>query len=112
MAEADARLLTKSRGSADLSRVNVNELVLVQGMSDTKATLAEWNRRPWPVFRTWLFWSLMVAFGLLAATWVVAKLSTPDPSGLVLPGISRDPTWSDAGHVLFRNSLVLALHSM
>ena len=90
----------------------MNELVLVQGMADTKATLAEWNLRPWPVFRTWLFWSLTTAFGLLAAVWVVAKLSTPDPTPVVLPGIGRDPTVGDAGHLLFRNSLVLALHSM
>jgi len=92
--------------------MDVNELVLVQGMADTKATLAEWNLRPWPVLRTWLFWSLATAFGLLAAVWVVAKLSTPDPTPVVLPGIGRDPTMADAGHVLFRNSLVLALHSM
>ena len=92
--------------------MDVNELVLVQGMADTKATLAEWNLRPWPVFKTWLFWSLTVAVGLLAAVWLVAKASTPDPTPVVLPGISSDPTWGDAGHVLYRNSLVLALHSM
>jgi hypothetical protein len=105
------RLSLGHRG-ADARGVNVNELVLVQGMSDTKATLAEWNLRPWPVVRTWLFWSLMTALGLMAAVWVVAKLSTPDPTRIVLPGINRDPTLGDAGHLLFRNSLVLALHSM
>jgi hypothetical protein len=104
--------LSLRRRRADSSLVNANELVLVQGMSDTKATLTEWNLKPWPVFRTWLFWSLMTALGLLAATWLVAKLSTPDPSGVEIPGIGRDPTWADARHVLFRNSLVLALHSM
>jgi hypothetical protein len=92
--------------------MDVNELVLVQGMADTKATLAEWNRHPWPVFRTWVFCSLTTALGLLGAVWLVAKLSTPDPTPVVLPGIGRDPTWGDAGHVLYRNSLVLALHSM
>jgi hypothetical protein len=92
--------------------MDVNELVLVQGMADTKATLAEWNRRPWPVIRTWLFWSVMTSLGLLAATWLVAKLSTPDPTPVTLPGLGRDPTMGDALHVLFRNSLVLALHSM
>jgi hypothetical protein len=106
------RRLSLKRKRADGRLVNVNELVLVQGMSDTKATLAEWNRKPWPVFRTWLFWSVMTALGLLAATWLVAKLSTPDPTPVVLPGIGRDPTMGDVGHVLFRNSLVLALHSM
>jgi hypothetical protein len=104
--------LSLRRRRADATLVNVNELVLVQGMSDTKATLTEWNRNPWPVFRTWLFWSLMTALGLMAAVWFVAKLSTPDPTPVVLPGIGRDPTMGDAGHVLFRNSLVLALHSM
>ena len=100
------------RRRADAIRMNANELVLVQGMADTKATLAEWNLRPWVVLRTWLFWSLMTALGLLAAVWVVAKLSTPDPTPVSLPGIGRDPTMADAGHVLFRNSLVLALHSL
>jgi hypothetical protein len=97
---------------ADARGMDVNELVLVQGMADTKATLAEWNLRPWPVFRTWLFWSLATAVGLMAAVWFVAKLSTPDPTPVVLPGIARDPTMGDAWHVLYRNSLVLALHSM
>jgi hypothetical protein len=105
------RLSLGLRG-ADARGVNVNELVLVQGMSDTKATLAEWNHNPWPVFRTWLFWSLMTALGLMVAVWAVAKLSTPDPTPIVVPGIDRDPTMADAGHLLFRNSLVLALHSM
>jgi hypothetical protein len=104
--------LRPRRRHADGKLVNVNELVLVQGMSDTKATLAEWNRKPWPVFKTWLFWSLMTAFGLMAAVWVVARLSTPDPTPIVMPGIDRAPTMGDAGHLLFRNSLVLALHSM
>jgi hypothetical protein len=92
--------------------VNVNELVLVQGMSDTKATLAEWNRNPWPVLRVWLKWSVLTALGLMVAVWMVAKLSTPDPSPIEIPGVTRDPTSGDAFHVLFRNSLVLALHSM
>jgi hypothetical protein len=104
--------LSLRRRSADSRLVNVNELVLVQGMSDTKATLREWNLHPWPVFRTWLFWSLMTALGLMGAVWVVAKLSTPDVSPIVMPGLDRAPTWGDAGHVLYRNSLVLALHSM
>src|SRR5918912_3735181 len=104
--------LRLSRRRADGREVNVNELVLVQGMDDTKATLAEWNRRPWPVFRTWLFWALVTAFGLLAATWLVATATTPDPTPIVMPGIGRAPRMADAGHLLYRNSLVLALHSM
>src|SRR2546423_13265924 len=97
------------RGRADAGRMDVNELVLEQGMADTKATLSEWNRRPWPVIRTWLFWSLMTSLGLLAAVWVVAKMSTPDPTPVTLPGLAHDPTMGDAGRGLFRNSPPLAL---
>ncbi len=90
----------------------MNELVLVQGISDTRLTLAEWNRRPWPVFRTWLFWSVVTAVGLLCAVYVVATLSRPDPTPLVMPGVTRPATFGDAQHVFVRNFLVLALHSM
>jgi hypothetical protein len=92
--------------------VETNELVLVQGMADTKSALAEWNTRPWQTLRTWLGWSLLTAAGLLVAVYVVARLSRPDPSGLVIPGVNRDATFADVQHVLLRNSLVLALHSM
>lgn len=90
----------------------MNELVLVQGIADTKLTLAEWNRRPWPVLRTWLLWSVVTAVGLLCAVYVVAKLSRPDATALVIPGVNRPSTFGDAQHVFFRNFLVLALHSM
>jgi hypothetical protein len=92
--------------------MKANELVLVQGMSDTKAALAEWNRQPWQTLRVWLTWAVLTAVGLLVATYVVARLSAPDPSGLTIPGIGSDPQFSDAQHILFKNSLVLALHSM
>ncbi|HEX8066086.1 MAG TPA: hypothetical protein VF520_06130 [Thermoleophilaceae bacterium] len=92
--------------------MKANELVLVQGMSDTKSALAEWNLHPWRTLRVWLGWSLVTAVGLLLAVYVVARLSSPDPSGFELPGVDHDPTFADARHVLFRNSLVLALHGM
>lgn len=90
--------------------MSVNEYVLVQGMRSTRATLEGWNRDPWPVLRDWLLWSLLVAVGLLTAVYVVAKLSTPDATRLGLPGVTRRATIEDAGFVLYRNSLVLALH--
>src|SRR3954449_764475 len=89
----------------------VQDMVLVQGISHTRATLAEWNRDPWPVIRTWLLASVGVAVLLLLATWVVAKLSTPDPSPIHMPGVTRPAELGDVGYVLFRNSLVLALHA-
>jgi hypothetical protein len=80
-------------------------------MADTRAVLARWNAKPGPVLRPWLAASAAIAASLLLAVWVVAALSTPDPTPLILPGLQRTGTWSDVAHVLFRNFLVLALHA-
>jgi hypothetical protein len=92
--------------------MNTNDLVLVQGMADTKATLRRWNADPWPVIRGWVGWSVLTALGLLLAVWMVANASAPDPTRLALPGVNVAVKTSDIGHVLLRNSLVLALHAM
>jgi hypothetical protein len=97
---------------ADAREVSVNDLVLVQGMRDTRETLDEWNRAPWAVLKGWLLLSLAVSVALLAAVFVVAKLSTPDPTPLRLPGVHYRAGLGDAGRVLYHNSLVLALHAM
>jgi hypothetical protein len=92
--------------------MKAEELAVVQGWDDTRAALARWNRDPWAILRAWGTGSLAVVALLLAATWVVAVLSTPDPSGWQYPGVTRDATLGDFGFVLFRNGLVLALHSL
>src|SRR5919204_3582384 len=90
--------------------MRADDLVLVQGMRDTRATLAGWNRAPWPVLRGWLAGSLLVSAGLLLAVWVLGVLTTPDPTPLGFPGLTRPPTPGEVGFVLLRNALVLALH--
>ena len=92
--------------------MSVNDLVLVQGMHDTKVALARWNRQPWAVLRPWLGLSLLISVLLLIAVYVVATLTTPDSSRYVIPGVNSDADLSDYLHVLYRNSLVLALHAM
>jgi hypothetical protein len=92
--------------------MNTNELVLVQGMEATKATLRRWNANPWPVLRGWLAWSLLTSIGLLLAVYVVARGSQPDATRLALPGVNADVSLGDLGHLLVRNGLVLALHAM
>jgi hypothetical protein len=92
--------------------MKAEELALVQGWDDTRAALRRWNAQPWEVLRSWATGSLAVAGLLLAATWVVAKLTAPDPTGYVFPGITQPATLHDFGFVLFRNGLVLALHSL
>jgi hypothetical protein len=92
--------------------MRADDLVLVQGIRDTRTTLARWRRRPWPVARGWVGGSVAVAGGLLLGVWAVALLSAPDPRRLVLPGVTRPATAADLGRVLFGNLLVLALHAL
>jgi hypothetical protein len=89
----------------------VNDLVFLQGVGQTKETLRRWNRHPWAVMRPWVLWSVVIAFALLGAVYLVARISTPDPSGTYVPGLIHGPTFRDIGMILFRNSLVLALHA-
>jgi hypothetical protein len=92
--------------------VLASDLALVRGMARTRETLDEWNDRPWPVLGSWLAGSVAIAVLLLAAVLVIASLSTPDATPFILPGLQTKPTLGGVGHVLFRNSLVLALHAM
>ena len=89
-----------------------SDLVLVQGLRDTRGTLARWNTRPLAIVGPWFAGAAAVCAGLLVAVVVVAHFATPDPSGALLPGYNEDPTLGDVGGILFRNSLVLALHAM
>jgi hypothetical protein len=92
--------------------VNVSELALVQGMDDTRAALRRWNAAPFAVLRPWAIGAAAISVALLAAVWVVAQVVTPDPTGYVIPGLNEPSTLGSIGRVLFRNSLVLALHAM
>jgi hypothetical protein len=89
----------------------VDDLVFLQGVGQTKETLRRWNRHPWAVMRPWVLWSVVIACALLGAVYLVARISTPDPSGTYVPGLVHGPTFGDIGMILFRNSLVLALHA-
>lgn len=92
--------------------MNVNELVLVQGMHDTKLALRRWNVEPWRVLRPWLGLSALITGGLLLAIYVIAELTTPDSSRYLIPGYNRTAGLADYLAVLYRNALVLALHAM
>jgi hypothetical protein len=88
-----------------------NEHVFSHGMSDTRATLEAWNGHPWEVLRGWLALSLAIALGLLGAVWVVAGLLTPDITPIHMPGLTEPTSPGDLLPILWRNSLVLALHA-
>jgi hypothetical protein len=88
----------------------VDDLVFLQGVGATKQTLRRWNRSPWKVIRPWILCSAVISIGLLGAVYAVARISTPDPTGIYIPGLWRAVSAEDIGMILFRNSLVLALH--
>ena len=92
--------------------MDANELALVRGWADTRATLERWNVEPWRVLGTWLLWSVGIAVALLAAVLWVARASTPDITGLLVHGVNTGAGLGDAFHLFGRNLLVLALHSM
>jgi len=102
----------KTVGTGAVIGTRREDYVVVQGLRDTRATFAMWHADNWRVLRPWFAGGLAIAALLLAAVWVVAKLVTPDISPISLAGVTHDSTLEDAWPILYRNSLVLALHSM
>ncbi len=88
-----------------------NQHVFSHGMEDTRETLAVWRQRPWAVLRAWLALSVAIALALLAATWFVAGLLTPDLTPIHLPGLTSPADPGDLVPILTRNATVLALHA-
>jgi uncharacterized membrane protein SpoIIM required for sporulation len=89
----------------------VNEHVFSHGMRDTRLALEAWSGRPWRVLGAWTALSLAIAVALLVAVWFVAGLLTPDRTPLHMPGLTEPSEVSDLLPILWRNSLVLALHA-
>jgi hypothetical protein len=92
--------------------MRAEDLAVVQGWADTRATLRRWQAAPQGVLADWAAGSLAVAALLLAATWVVAMVAVPDPTGVSYPGLTHPADLGDFGFVLARNGLVLALHAL
>jgi Stage II sporulation protein M len=88
-----------------------NQHVFSHGMRDTRETLEAWGGGRWVVLRGWLILSLAIALALLGAVWVVAGMLTPDPTPIHLPGLTEPSEPGDLLPILWRNSLVLALHA-
>ena len=94
-------------------RMSVDQLVLTRGLRETRGILDEWSHHPFRTVGRWVALSALIAVVLLYSVYVVAKFTTPDLSLVYAPGIGRPATgWADASQILFRNTLVLALHAM
>ncbi len=88
-----------------------NEHVFSHGMQDTREAFDAWNERPWMVLRGWVALSLAITLTLLGAVWVVAGLLTPDITPIHMAGLNESSDAGDLLPILYRNSLVLALHA-
>ncbi|HVO54422.1 MAG TPA: stage II sporulation protein M [Solirubrobacterales bacterium] len=88
-----------------------NEHVFSHGMRDTRETIDAWSGRSWRVLRGWFALSLAIALTLLAAVWFVSGLFVPDLTPIHLPGLTSPSDPGDMLPILWRNSLVLALHA-
>jgi hypothetical protein len=92
--------------------MKAEELALVQGWGNTRRALGRWNRDPLVVLWPWVRGALAVTAALLATVWLVATLTTPDPSVAPFPGLRSPAGPADFAFVLYRNGLVLALHAL
>jgi len=91
--------------------MDANQLVLVQGVRDTRATLLRWNVAPWAVLRPWVIGAAAVTAGPLLSVVVIGSIATPALTPVLLPGLNAPTGLRPVGDVLYRNSLVLALHA-
>src|SRR3954451_15810194 len=92
--------------------IRSEELALVQGWAATRRTLESWNQRRRPVLGAWIAGALLVAVALLAATWVIAVGTTPDPARVSWRGLPRPAEVAAYPYLLERNGLVRALHAL
>jgi len=88
-----------------------SDYVLLQGLRETRGAIDRISAAPGPVLGGWFAGAFGVAVGLLAATWLVASLSTPDPTPIWVPGVDGSVVAGDLTGILGANLLVLALHA-
>src|SRR4051812_11084221 len=89
----------------------VNEHVFSHGMRDTRETFELWSDRSWRVLGAWTALSVAIAITLLMAVWLVSSLLSPDITPIHLAGLTEPSEPGDMLPILWRNSLVLALHA-
>ncbi len=87
-----------------------NGHVFSHGMQDTRDTLEAWREGRWAVLRSWVALGVSIALCLLVAVWFVAGQLTPDLTPVHISSLTEPSKPTDLLPILWRNSLVLALH--
>jgi hypothetical protein len=91
--------------------MQTQDIVLVQGMRDTRAALERWGANPRPVLSRWFLGAFAIAVFLLCAVWGVASIVKPDAGFAYAPGLPHGIETERIAATMGRNSLVLALHA-
>ena len=92
--------------------MDADRLVLLQGLRDTRSTFERWAANPRAILVPWFAGALAIALTLLTAVWVIATSVRADISTTLLAGVNAPSDLGAVGRILFRNSLVLALHAL
>ena len=92
--------------------MDADRLVLLQGLRDTRSTFERWAANPRAILVPWFLGALAIALTLLTAVWVIASTVRADISTTLLAGVNAPSDLGAVGRILFRNSLVLALHAL
>ena len=101
------------RDSAAAASTPATRYAFVYGVRRTRQTLAAWHADPWPALGRWFAGGLLAALALLAATLLVAAVSSAD--GYRVQTVAPPFRVGDLGNVatiVFHNLGVLALHAM
>jgi hypothetical protein len=89
-----------------------SQYAFVHGVRTTRATLRDWNRRPFPVVGSWVAGALAAAILLLLAVLVIAGVSAGNGPAYVHQPPFQTGDLKDVARILGHNLLVLALHAM
>lgn len=92
--------------------MDAEHLALLQGLRDTRSTFERWAANPRAILVPWFLGALAIALALLTAVWIIASSVRADISTTLLAGVNAPSDLGAVGRILFRNSLVLALHAL
>ena len=91
--------------------MSANQYVLGAGIRATRATFERWQRDPWPTLRRLGCAQPRDRAGAPGGRVGRLQPLTPDSTPVSLPGITAAQSPAAMLPILFRNSLVLALHA-
>lgn len=97
--------------SERVAAADAESFALARGIRNTRGAIDRWRDSPGDVLGPWFAGAFAVGVGLIAAVLGVSLLVPADLTPVYLVGISDPVSLDEAGPILLRNLLVLALHA-